>query len=66
MVIFREATMWKLISECLITCAQVLGVPRKFCENGKVMRPNLEMPSWRILSKEEKASEMGIFDYAGD
>jgi hypothetical protein len=66
MVIFREATMWKLIPECLITDAQVLGVPRKFCENGKVMQPNLEMPSWRILSKEGKASRVGIFDSAGD
>jgi hypothetical protein len=66
MVLFREATMWKLIPECLITGAQVLGVPRKFCENGKVMQPNLEMPSRRILSEGGKTSGMGIFDYAGD
>jgi hypothetical protein len=44
----------------------VSGVLRKFCENRKVMQPNLEMPPWRILSKEGKASGVEIFDYAGD
>jgi len=40
----------------------VSGVPRKFCENGKVMQPNLEMPSWRILSEGGKASGVEIFN----
>jgi len=66
MVIFRGATVWKSIPECWIIGAQVLGVPRKFCENGKVMQPNLEMPTGRILSKGGKASRVGIFNFAGD
>jgi len=60
MMIFRGATMRKSIPECWIIGAQVLGVPRKFCENGKVMQPNLEMPSWRILSEGGKASRVNF------
>jgi hypothetical protein len=66
MVIFRGATAWKSIPECWIIGAQVLGLPWKFCENGKVMQPILEMPSWRILCEGVKASGVWIFNSAGD